>query len=245
MTDTPILDGRLRCSQPADGYRFAVDSLLLAWFVLSRRGRGSRGHGLELCGGSGVISAMILAGGGVGAAELLELQEIYHDAALRTAALNGLEERMRCRLGDLRDTVPGDLDHRPDVLYANPPFHPIGAGRTPPDATAAMARHEVTATMDDILDAAARLLPARGHLYLTYPAPRLGELLAGLPARRFVPTRLVLAWGDPSGDAARLLLEARKEVETPLTVGPAISLDGPWYTELCAMIDAVEATSGS
>ena len=166
------------------------------------------------------------------------IQEIHHLAARETAKLNGLEHRMRCHHRDLRDLRATDLQDRPDAIYANPPFYPLGAGRTPPDAAAAMARHEVSATMDDVLDTSARLLPSRGFLYLTYPAPRLGELLNSLAARRFAPTRLVLAWGNPDDDAARLLLEARKEVGTPLTIGPAITMDGPWVGDLCGMIDA-------
>ena len=238
MNETLILDGRLRCRQPAEGYRFAVDSLLLAWFVLQRRGRPGGGHGLELGGGCGVVSAILLAGEGVDSADLVELQELHHRAAMETAVMNGLTDRMRCHHRDLRDLAPGDLPRRPDAIWSNPPFHPLGAGRIPPDGAEAMARHEVSATMDDVLDAASRLLPSRGFLYLTYPASRLGELLVRLPRRRFAPTRLVLAWGDPTEDASRLLLEARKGVETPLTVGPAIAMDGSWLKELGADLDA-------
>jgi tRNA1Val (adenine37-N6)-methyltransferase len=240
MTATAILDGRLRIAQPADGYRFAVDSLLLAWFVLDRRGREARGAGLELGGGCGVVSAAILAGGGVASAELVELQEVHHRAAIETARLNGLEQRMRCHHRDLREVRRAALDRRPDLVWSNPPFHPVGEGRTPPDPVAAAARHEVSATMADVLDAAARILPSRGWLYLTYPASRLGDLLAALPARRFAPTHLCLAWADPGGDASRLLLEARKEVETPLRVGPAISMDGAWAEALGGWIDGTE-----
>lgn len=244
MTDTSILDGRLQCRQPVDGYRFAVDSLLLAWFVLDRWGR-RPGHGAELGGGCGVVSATILAGGAFDAAELVELQESHHIAALETAAMNGLEGRMRCHHSDLRRLTVEDLERRPDLIWSNPPFHAVARGRTPPDPVAAAARHEVTATMDGILDAAARLLPSRGHLYLTYPASRLGELMAALPSRQLTPIHLALAWGDPAENASRLLLEARKEVETPLTIGPAITMDGPWMGELCAMIDAAKDEGGA
>ena len=243
MTDTSILEGRLRCRQPIDGYRFAVDSLLLAWFVLDRWGQ-RPGHGVELGGGCGVVSAAVLTGGALDAAELVEIQESHHLAALGTAAMNGLEGRMRCHHADLRTLTADALDGRPDVVYSNPPFHPVGEGRIPPKGSAAISRHEVCATMDDLLDAAARLLPSRGHLYLTYPASRLGDLLAALPARHLTPIHLALAWGDAAGDASRLLLEARKDVVTPLSIGPPITMDGPWQGELCAMLDAAADKGG-
>ena len=238
MTDTAILDGRLHVAQPADGYRFAVDSLLLAWFVLHRRGAPAQGVGLELGGGCGVVAATILAGGGVEDATLVELQEVHHRAALETARLNGLGSRMRCHHLDLRELRRGSLAPRPDLIWSNPPFHPVGEGRTPPDPVAAAARHEISATMADVVDAAARLLPSRGRLYLTYPASRLGDLLAALPSRGFTPIHLRLAWADPAGDASRLLLEARKGVDTPLVVGPMVTLNGGWIGELGEMIDA-------
>lgn len=243
MKDTRILGGRLWCRQPASGYRFAVDSLLLAWFVLHRRGTRAGGRGLELGGGSGVVSATILAGGGLDRADLVEIQAHAHATAQATATINGLDARMGCHLADLRD-LPGVLPalDRPDVLYANPPFHRLDSGRIPPDPASAIARHEVEATMDDILNAAGRLLPSRGLLYLTYPAARLGELLERLPARNLTPTRLVLAWTVPGGDASRLLLEARKDVETPLTIGPPLQMEGEWYKDLCRMLDPTRRT---
>jgi len=240
VNDTKILGGRIRCQQPKSGYRFAVDSLLLAWFVLHRRGTALGGRGLELGGGSGVVSATVLAGGGLDRADLVEIQAHAHAAAQATASINGLDARMGCHLADLRD-LPGVLPavDRPDVLYSNPPFHRLDRGRVPPDPASAIARHEVEANMDDILDAAGRLLPSRGLLYLTYPAARLGELLVRLPARNLTPTRLVLAWTALGGDASRLLLEARKDVDTPLTIGPPQQMDGEWYEELCRMLDTV------
>src|ERR1700730_7686361 len=52
-----ILGGRIRVIQPRDGYRFSVDSILLARFVSVR----GRDRVLELGAGSGVISLAIAA----------------------------------------------------------------------------------------------------------------------------------------------------------------------------------------
>jgi len=242
VTDSPLLGGRLRIRQPRDGYRYAVDSLLLAWFVLSRVRPGGATRGLELGGGCGVVTALVLAGRGASRADVVELQPLYHEAAQATAELCGLGERMACHLADLRRLPSGFPGPRPALVWSNPPYHPLGRGRVPPLTPAAVARHEVEATLGDVLDAASRLLPSRGRLFLTYPAARLGEVLAGLPAHHLVPTRLVLAWSDEARDASRLLLEARKAVRSPLSVGPPLRIHdgeggyGAWYRELCQRI---------
>ena len=52
-----ILGGALSVVQPRDGYRFSVDSILLARFATAR----SRDRVLELGAGCGVISLVIAA----------------------------------------------------------------------------------------------------------------------------------------------------------------------------------------
>src|SRR2546423_1974153 len=56
-TEDTILGGRLRIIQPRRGYRFSVDSILLADFAAPRRHH----RVLELGAGCGVISVMLAA----------------------------------------------------------------------------------------------------------------------------------------------------------------------------------------
>jgi hypothetical protein len=80
-----ILGGALTIAQPANGYRFSIDSILLARFADIR----PRDRVLELGAGSGVISIAIAATRHPRAVIALELQPALVELIARNAALNG------------------------------------------------------------------------------------------------------------------------------------------------------------
>jgi tRNA1Val (adenine37-N6)-methyltransferase len=239
---TPILEGRVDCVQPAEGYRFSVDSLLLPAFVLARRGKGAAGLNLlDLGGGCGVMSAVLLRAGLAGRSLSVELNPQLHAAALQTARVSHLEGQLECLEGDLRSLDLAALPFFPDLIISNPPFFPLSGGRVSPNAMAAGARHEVHCTLPQILEALRRLLQGRACAYLTYPAQRLGELLAALPAVKLRATALQLAHPRLSQGALRFLVELGHGDE-PLEILPPLEIHAPdggyaaWYENLVAAI---------
>jgi hypothetical protein len=82
-TDT-ILGGALTIAQPANGYRFSMDSILLARFADVR----PRDRALELGAGCGVISILIAAARHPKEIVALERQPHLAELVARNAALN-------------------------------------------------------------------------------------------------------------------------------------------------------------
>ena len=101
--------------------------------------------------------------------------------AARNAFLNGYEGKMGVILGDIKN--PPMAEKSADVITCNPPYRKASSGRINPDARKAIARHEIMASVDDILHAARRILRKRGRLALIYPSVRLVDIL--LRMRRF------------------------------------------------------------
>ena len=131
-----FLGGRLRLWQPLQGYRAAIDPVLLAAFVPARPGQ----RVLELgCGGG---TAVLCLARRVPGLELhgVEIQPDYAELARRNAAENGLA--LRVHVGDVLD-LPAGLRLGFDQVLANPPFH---AAAAPPardagrDATRVLVR---------------------------------------------------------------------------------------------------------
>lgn len=172
-----ILGGRLRFIQSRDGYRFSVDALLLAGFVTIR----PHDVVVDLGTGCGVIPIMLLHTRPVDGAVGLEIQSELASQAIRNARLNGFERRMAVVQGDLR-AMPLK-DGSADVVICNPPYRKLDSGRINPDARRAIARHEIMASLDDILTAARFLLRKRGRLAFVYPSVRLVDAFARM--RRF------------------------------------------------------------
>lgn len=205
--------------QPARGYRFNLDSVLLAHFA----GRSGRvGPTMDLGTGSGVIP-LILAGK-LGYPEVmgLEVQPRLFELARRSVQLNRLERRISLVLGDIRE-VAGRFGRTAfSMVISNPPYRAPTSGSRSPSSERALARHELACTLGDVAEAAAYLLAPRGSFSLVYPASRLGEAIEALRSRRLEPRRLRVVFSRADRPASRILLEAVKGGSAPLSVLPPL-----------------------
>lgn len=197
-----FLDGRLKLIQSTDGYRFSIDAVLLSEFATIRPGDVV----FDLGAGCGVIPLILLLTKHVGRVFGLEVQEGLVTRAARNACLNGFEKRM--------DVVRGDICHLPfstgcaDVVVCNPPYRKIKSGRINPHPEKAIARHEILASLDDLLRAAAALLKKKGRFALVYPAVRLAEILVRLRRFNLEPKRLRIHYPNFEANAKLALIEA-------------------------------------
>jgi len=199
-----FLDGRLRLIQSAKGYRFSIDAVLLAQFVTVK----PRDVVVDLGSGCGIISLLLLLEKPVARVVAMEIQGDLADQTVRNAALNGVADRMGVLLADLRQ-VPF---RKPvaDVVVCNPPFRRPGSGRVNPDRQRAIARHEIMASLNDILSAANAVLKPRGRVALIYPAGRLVELLVRMRAFDFEPKRLQVVYPSMEEESKLVLVEGAR-----------------------------------
>jgi tRNA1(Val) A37 N6-methylase TrmN6 len=219
LTCDALLRGRLRLWQPERGPRVSLDSLLLADFAAARRGE-RLGRVLDLGCGGGVI-ALALAGRDPEARLVgVELQPELAALARRNAALNGAEGRLEIVEGDLRRRLPlGET--RFDLCVSNPPFRSAGAGNTP-RADRALARQELSCTLDDVARAARRHLKPRGALALVFPADRLPDLVATLVEHDLRPRALRPVHSLADEPARRVLCWACAGYRGGVTVEPPL-----------------------
>lgn len=213
-----IFDGALRCIQPADGYRFALDSLLLALFSWS----GPGGDVLDLGTGSGIVALLMARAPGVRTVVGLELQPRMADIARRNAALDGVADRVSTLEGDLRRARALVRQGGYNQVVANPPYHRVGDGRLNLHPERAMARHEVAATVDDVLAAAEWAVRGRGPIRLVYPVMRLQDVLGALHRHRLVLSRLRLVHPLPDRPANQALIEVRRGGAGPVVAEPPL-----------------------
>ena len=105
----------------------------------------------------------------------IEIQDELADQAMRNALLNNSEGKMSIIRGDIRQ-IPF-CSASADVVVCNPPYRNMNSGRLNPDEQKAIARHEILASLDDILKAAKSVLKTKGRIAMIYPAERLTDLL--------------------------------------------------------------------
>ncbi|MBQ6136041.1 MAG: hypothetical protein IJI73_01590, partial [Kiritimatiellae bacterium] len=145
------------------------------------------------------------------------------DMAARSVRLNGLEQRVEIRCGDLREAeaLPGRQSF--DAVVTNPPYMSGGTGRENPNAAKAAARHELTCTLADVVGRGADCLKEGSRFFMVHRPHRLAEIFAELARCRLEPKRLRLV--QPRADAAAnlVLLEAVKGGGRWLAAEPALA----------------------
>ncbi len=161
---------------------------------------------IDLGTGCGIIPLVLLLTKPVGHVLGLEIQEELASQAVRNALLNGLDHKMGIVLGDIKH--PPVTGGSADVVICNPPYRKIRSGRVNPDPQRAVARHEILASIDDILHAAGYLLKKKGRCALIYPAVRLTDILVRLRRFNLEPKRVQLNYPGLESDAKLVLIES-------------------------------------
>jgi len=226
LTEDALLGGRVRLIQPRDGFRAAIDPVLLAAFIPARSGEAV----LEL--GCGTGAAFLCLGARVPG---LSITAIDRDAGMvdlaeRNAMLNLLPARIgAAEVGAMRD-LPA-LHH----AFANPPYW---TGGTPsPSQPRRDAAHE-DAPLADWVQAMARSLRHKGTLSLVLPAARFAEAAAALRDAGCGAVRLLPLWPRAGVAAKRILIQGRRAGLGPDEILPGLVLheaDGR-YTEAAEAI---------
>ncbi|MGI6092027.1 MAG: tRNA1(Val) (adenine(37)-N6)-methyltransferase [Veillonellaceae bacterium] len=179
----------LKLIQHEREFRFSLDAVLLAHFANIRHGASV----VDLGTGTGVIGILLTALG-AGKVTGLEINPRMADSAQRSVKLNRLEGRMQVINADFRQLKgilpPGQWD----VVVANPPYWPVGQGLINPKDTIAAARHEVTATLADVVEAARYLVKYRGRFAMIHIPERMVEILSAMSQAGLEPKRLRLVY---------------------------------------------------
>lgn len=180
--------------QPAQGYRFTEDAIILANFITIRPDETL----LDLCSGVGIVPIALaqrqLFASGIG----VEIQEALIACAWKNLQIAGMADRFAMMHGDVCGLHPGDFHsflegkflNGFDVVSANPPFHLRHAGRLNPNWQRAIARHELLLTLPELVASAWRCLKPGGRFYLVHRFNRQKEIEALMLSHRMAVAKV-------------------------------------------------------
>ena len=215
------LDDLGRCGrrliQNTAEFCFGADAVLLAHFPRWRKSD----RVLDLGTGAGVIPLLIADE--VSHVAALELNPVLYDLARRNAELNGLTEKITVQRGDLRQITSLYPVGGFDRVIVNPPYYPTGKGKISVHGGRAAARHEMTATLTDVIKAARFVLRYGGKLAMVHIPSRLSEIVAELATHQFSLQRLRPVQPTAEKPANLILLEAAVSTnKAALKIEPAL-----------------------
>lgn len=216
MTADAFLNGKLLVHQDRCGYRFSLDAVLLAGLTRIRRAD----RALDLGTGCGVIP-LIWACRQLGRRLVgVEIQPELVHLARKNVVENGFSERIEIVEMDFRTISQHLLPEDWDLVVSNPPYRRLNTGRINPNRQRALARHELTGSVQDVFAAADHLLPEAGRLAVIYPAARLEHLMVTAHRHGFSPKALTVIHSRCSDSARLVHLECCKGGGEELHVAP-------------------------
>jgi tRNA1(Val) A37 N6-methylase TrmN6 len=232
-TQDAFLGGRLTLRQPAEGYRAAIDPVLLAAAIPAKVGD----RIVDLGCGVGTAGLCLLTRLPGTSCVGIELQQILAALALENAAANGLAGRYLARCGSIMSRpVLADLSGAEHVI-ANPPYLPQGEASVSAHPIKALANVESDATLADWVEAASALVKPGGAVTFIHRADRLPDLVACMRER--LGSLVILPILPKAGmPASRVILRGRKDKRAPAQLLAPLVLHEPGgaYT---AMAEAI------
>jgi tRNA1Val (adenine37-N6)-methyltransferase len=233
-----FLSGNVKILQKKKGYRFSIDSILLAHFIRLKEGQ----KVVDLGTGSGVIPIILATK--FKSAEIwgVEIQEELAEMAHRNIEMNHLQGRVHILKGDARNLADRMESEGFDIALTNPPYRKIRSGRLNVQREKAIARHEIMASLADMATIAFRLLRPKASFYLVYPAVRIADLITRLRESRLEPKRLRFVHPNMRKGAQLILVETIKgggpgvEIHPPLFIH---DLNGDYSEEMQSIYSVI------
>lgn len=232
-----LLRNSYRIIQDSKRFCFGMDAVLLSGFAKAKPGE----RVLDLGTGNGVIPILMEAKTQGEKFFGLEIQEESADLARRSVALNELEQKIEIVTGDMKEAVNIFGAASFHVITMNPPYMTGQHGLVNPSDAKAIARHEISATLEEMLAQASKLLKSRGRFYMVHRPFRLAEIMTLMVKYHLEPKRMRLVYPYVDREPNMVLLEGLKGGNSRITVEPPLIVyekPGVYTEELKALYDA-------
>ena len=221
----------LKIYQDTDAFNFSIDSMLLASFATITK---KVNNICDLCTGNAPIplyltlrtKAKIIG---------VEVQKESYDLAIKSINENKLENQIEVLNDNLIDINKKIGKSKYDLVTCNPPYFKMGDHNINPGDRKAIARHEILATLDDIVKEASTLLNSKGIFAMVHRPKRLVEILDTLRKYKIEPKRLQFVYPKEGSECNHILIEGVKDGAPGLKVLDPLFIygeDGKWTNSI-------------
>jgi tRNA1Val (adenine37-N6)-methyltransferase len=207
VTSDLFLDGKIQVVQPVNGYRFSIDSIILAGFSHPPAGATV----VDLGTGCGIIP-LILAHRTLNLRLIgVELQPSLAAMALKNIKRNGLSDRISILCQDMCNLSKDTFGTTVDYVISNPPYYPVLSGRINPNPQKALAKHELKINLSKLVTVARKVLHSGGKFILIYPSERLTDVLFQMRQKGIEPKALHMIFSKQNESAKLVVIEGIRD----------------------------------
>lgn len=234
LTTDSLFNGSIRVKQHESGYRFSLDAVLLA-----QHARPGPDHSvLDLGTGCGIIPLILAYRYPKIKVYGVEVQTELADIAMLNIVENHMEDRITIYCEDLKRLKQKMTSGPVDLVVTNPPYRKVESGRLNPDQQRAVAKHELKATLFDVVDTARRMLRTSGRFVIIYAAERMVDVIIQMRSAGIEPKYIRMIHSSRQANAKLILVEGKKGGRHGITVGPPLMIyrkNGVYSDEVQAM----------
>lgn len=201
-----LYDYGLKIYQDNELFKFSLDSLLLAEFVNVNKNDKNL---LDICSGNAPLPLIIGKKYNIDITGVEIQREIYL-LAIKSIVENNLSniEMLNCNAKDLKNYFPGNNF---DIITCNPPFFKINeTSLINEERKKAIARHELTITLEEIFDIVKGLLKDKGAFYLVHRPSRLEEIINLATTHNLHVKKMIFIYSNWKKEAIMVLFKMVK-----------------------------------
>ncbi len=234
FTSDTFFHGQVIVTQHKSGYRYSIDSVLLARHADPRPGDTV----IDLGTGCGIIPLILAFRHSDLKIYGIEIQKELADIALLNVNDNGFKDRISILAIDMKKLKNSMTNGPADLIICNPPYRKADSGRINPNHQRAVARHEIKVTLDDIIQTARRLLRTAGRFITIYTAGRTTDLLTTMRAADLEPKFARMIHSRSDTEAKMVLVEGAMRGRPGMKIGPPLIIyneDGSYTEEVDKM----------
>ena len=227
----------LKIIQNDKGFCFGIDSVLISDFAKDIK---YNTVGADLGTGTGIISILLASKTNLSKIYGVEIQEEVANMAKRSVELNELQNKIEIINMNIKEIIKNknleELKRESfDFIVTNPPYKKIDTGKVNESEYKYISRHEVTASLENFIEASKILLKDKGSLYMVHRPERLVDILTIMRKYKLEPKKLRFVHSTEGKEPTLVLIKAVKnardflKIEKPLII---YNKDGKYTDEI-------------
>ncbi len=210
-----------KIAQDSDVFKFSLDSILLAEFVSTLK---PTDKVLDLCTGNAVVP-LILSYYFPNEIIGFEIQKNIAELAKESILLNNKENQIKVitdDVGVINNYFPGNNFN---VVVANPPYFKYKeSSLINENQSKAIARHELSLTLEDLFRITKYSLKDNGIFYLVHLPERLEEILYCCEKYQIIAKEIQIVYTKDDNHASIVLLKCIKNANNALKVNKPLHI---------------------
>lgn len=204
----------LKIVQNTDWFKFSIDSVLLSNFVKVN----NKMNIVDFCTGNAPIP-LFLSTRTKSKITGIELQDKIYNMAVKSIKINDLSNQISIINCDVKKFAKDSETDVYDLITCNPPYFKYkSTNDINNNSIKALARHEISLSLDDIFCAAKKILKNNGKIALIHRTDRLIDIIVSMKKHNIEPKRISFIYPYNNSKSNMVLIEGSKNGKAGLTV---------------------------